>query len=338
MKRAASYLSIAGGFILIGFLTVLLSSLTQAHQQCVPGTSYKLVVGKEVEYGTLFSIAQQQGFFHCHGLDVTLNEYASGAPAFADMLAGKVDMIDAADFVGVKNSFTSKDFVMLASVGVTTDSWEIVGRADHGIHTAADFRGKTIGVPAGTLGEFFLSNFLLINQISPEDIKIVNFSPQDLVTQLQNGTLDGVMIFQPYAFQVRQALASKAAYFAGQTDRPNYIMLYARKSFVQQHPDIVKKFVASLVDAQDFLQQNPQQLTFFMKHEFGYSDAYITSVISSFKFYVGLEQPLLPLLEDEAQWAIDTKQTTATKIPNYLDYISFDALNTVRPEAITMIR
>jgi hypothetical protein len=46
---------------------------------------------------------------------------------------------------------------------------------------------------------------------------------------------------------------------------------------------------------------------------------------------------LLITLEDEARWAIKNNLTSATEVPNYLDYIYFDALDEVKPEAVGII-
>lgn len=323
--------------LLIGAFFFIKPSFSKPQQTYI-GPHYKLVVGKEVEYGTLFSIAQEQGYFAQNGLDVTLKEYASGAPAFSDLLKNKIDMTDAAEFVGVINSLRGNKFKIISSIGTTTDAWEIIARRDHGIEKPSDLKGKTIGVPAGTLGEFFLGNFLTLNQLSSNDVRLVNLPPQNLSFALLNGSIDAIMIFQPYAFNLKHTLGKSAISFPGQSDRLNYILLYATNDVVKQHSEAVKRFVTSLVEAQAYVANNPVALRDFMKHDFGYSDAYIDSVISSFKFYVALEQPMLPLMEDEANWAIENKLTKSNSVPNYLDYIYFDALNDVKPDAITIIR
>ena len=43
-------------------------------------------------------------------------------------------------------------------------------------------------------------------------------------------------------------------------------------------------------------------------------------------------------MEDEARWRIENNMTAATEIPSYLDYVYLDALEEVKPEAVTIIR
>jgi NitT/TauT family transport system substrate-binding protein len=56
------------------------------------------------------------------------------------------------------------------------------------------------------------------------------------------------------------------------------------------------------------------------------------------KFTLFLDQALIVSLEDQARWAIKNKLTDATKAPNYLNYIYFDALEAVKPKSMTIIR
>jgi NitT/TauT family transport system substrate-binding protein len=56
-----------------------------------------------------------------------------------------------------------------------------------------------------------------------------------------------------------------------------------------------------------------------------------------FVFEISLEPSLLVTLEDEARWAIKNRLTDATEVPNYLDYIYFDALEAVKPTVVGII-
>ncbi len=54
-------------------------------------------------------------------------------------------------------------------------------------------------------------------------------------------------------------------------------------------------------------------------------------------FILSLSQVLIIAMEDEARWAIKNNLTDATEVPNYLDYIYFDALEAVKPDAVNII-
>ncbi len=57
-----------------------------------------------------------------------------------------------------------------------------------------------------------------------------------------------------------------------------------------------------------------------------------------FTFEMSLDQTLLINIESEARWAIRNELTDAREVPNYLDYVYPDALEQVKPDAVTVIR
>ncbi len=46
---------------------------------------------------------------------------------------------------------------------------------------------------------------------------------------------------------------------------------------------------------------------------------------------------MIIVMEDQARWNIQHGLTNTTEVTNYLDYIYFDALDEVKPEAVTII-
>jgi len=63
---------------------------------------------------------------------------------------------------------------------------------------------------------------------------------------------------------------------------------------------------------------------------------YIKYVWSANDFSVSLDQAMIITMEDEARWAIKIKLTDQTKIPNYLNFIYFNALEKVKKDAVTI--
>jgi NitT/TauT family transport system substrate-binding protein len=52
------------------------------------------------------------------------------------------------------------------------------------------------------------------------------------------------------------------------------------------------------------------------------------------EYKLTLEQALLIAMEDEARWHIENQYTETKEVPNYLDQIYFDALESVNPDAV----
>ena len=57
-----------------------------------------------------------------------------------------------------------------------------------------------------------------------------------------------------------------------------------------------------------------------------------------FRFKVTLDQSLLVTIEDESRWAIKNRLVESQAMPNYLDFLYADALSSVKPERLRIIR
>lgn len=116
-------------------------------------------------------IGEEKGFFEEAGIKVNAVKFLSGPPEFQAMASGDIDIA----YIGPGATF-------LAAQGqgkiITVDSLNtgdaVLTRADSGIDSWADLKGKTVGVPKGTSGEMILNLGLKSASLKPEDVNIMN--------------------------------------------------------------------------------------------------------------------------------------------------------------------
>ena len=70
----------------------------------------------------------------------------------------------------------------------------MVGLPNKGISKPADLKGKKIGLPLGTISEFYLGRFLNLNGMNVSDVTIINLPVTQDVTALANGSVDAVVV------------------------------------------------------------------------------------------------------------------------------------------------
>jgi NitT/TauT family transport system substrate-binding protein len=71
---------------------------------------------------------------------------------------------------------------------------------------------------------------------------------------------------------------------------------------------------------------------------FGYTESYVNSILPRLALTVTLPQALLVVMEDEARWSIKNSLTDRKEVPNYLNFIYFDGLMAVKPDAVTIFQ
>jgi ABC-type nitrate/sulfonate/bicarbonate transport system substrate-binding protein len=132
------------------------------------------------DYSTLIWVAEDRGYFTSSGLNVTIKEYESGFAAVKDLMADKVEIATAGEFVIVGQSFQRHDVRLLASID-RYDVNRVVARKDRDILQLPDLRGKRIGVLKGSQGEFCLAGLLIFNSIPLEAVTVLDLSPSQQV-------------------------------------------------------------------------------------------------------------------------------------------------------------
>ena len=93
-------------------------------------------------------------------------------------------------------------------------------------------KSKTIGVPMGTNGEFYLGRFLELNNISRSEVNLVNVVPfVQTPNVLANGTVDAAVAFQPYINQIESLLDNKTIMWSIQNSQLAYLNAICKRSW-----------------------------------------------------------------------------------------------------------
>ncbi len=204
------------------------------------------------------------------------------------------------------------------------------------ITTINDLIGKKIGVTKKSGAEFQLGVFLTFKGLSHEDVELVDLKPSEMQEAISNGDLDAVFVWDPYLYDIKKELGENAISWHGGEDF--YFVLLTKEDWLDKNPAAAECFMKSMLGAKDYIKDNSEEAKEFAKGRFDYESDYIDYSWPRQKYAVILSQAMLILFEDQARWRINNNLTEATEVPNYLDYIYFDALEEVNPEAVTIIR
>jgi len=328
MRKTAS-------LIIILLFVIALSGCIQGTEKKYAEPLEKATVGVyQGEFSSLVFIAEEQGYFKDNGLDMAVTEFDSGHFPTGELLKNKFDFSLGAEFVAVDYIFDHENVRIIGTVDLP-DAIEVIAKKDSGILKPEDLKGKKIGLQTGSQADFLLGEFLIYNNLAYSDVDVRGYNQvSDFEDEFLKGDMDAVTIWQPFVHKYKKELGENAISW---NTKPFYFLAFTRSDVIDRNPEIVRKFVQSLVDAEEYVKQNNEEARTLVRDYRGYDDSYILAVWDKNKLEVQLSQELLILLESEARWAIANNLTDKTEVPNYLDYIYVDALEDVNPEAITII-
>lgn len=296
----------------------------------------KIVLGAETApHSSPVWIAENKGYFREQALNVEIKEFESGRTALRSMLSGEgIDIATAAQTPVVFNSFSRNDFAIVGGMVYSDNDIKMLARADKGIHSPADLKGKLVGMTAGSSGHFFLGLFMAYHQLRASDIKTTDMEPARLSQAIIEGQVDAIATWEPHLYKARKGLGDKAFLLSsGGIYRDDFYFI-ARKEFIHNKLGALKRFLMAIEKAEGFIQKNNKEARDVVMQRLKLDREILNGTWHSFQFALFLDQSILTCLEDEARWAIRNQLTEATKVPNYLHFLYTDALKAVKPEAV----
>ena len=303
-----------------------------------PGTSAqeRITLGVAAqEFSALIYLAEKKGYFKKYGVEVALKEYETGLSAVNALIAGKVDVATAAEFVFVMKSFENSRLRIFSTIE-RGNSCQCIARRDAGIEKPADLIGKRIGVVPGMQSEFFFNSFLSQNGISLEKIKVIKLTPPEILKAIGDGRADAVVTGLDTE-AIKSLLGKNAISWPAQGIQDYYFLLIADAKFIQARPLGVDRLLRALLEADQFAEKNRREAQEILKSSLKLTPAEERVLWDQNKYEVRLDQDLLILMEAEARWAIRKGLVKEKKIPNYFHSIYLEGLEKIKPEAVSII-
>jgi sulfonate transport system substrate-binding protein len=288
---------------------------------------------------TLAQVAQVRGYFLQEGLAATPQKHPLGKFALQSLLEGKADIATVAETPVMFAILKGEKISVIATIQSSKRNYVVIARRDKGILSPRDFKGKKIAAALGTSGDYFLDVFLGEHGISRNEVTVANLKPEEMLDAVVNGDVDAIASLPFIGFQAQEKLGDRAIAFDPENIYTQFFNVVARQEFVHRYPGRVKKVLLALIRAEEFVKDDPAGAQRVVADFSRIDMATVRKGWEVNSFTVSLDQSLLLALEDESRWAIKSGNIgKTTMIPNYLDFICFDGLNSVSPELVRILK
>ena len=218
-----------------------------------------------------------------------------------------------------------------------SDDVKIIARKDSGIRTGLDLKGKRVGTPSGTTGQFFLGAYLSYNTLSASDIEVIDIKPSKLPNALNSNQVDAIVIWEPHAYLAQELLQDNAIRLPSSEVYRETFNFMVMNDFARKRPEALKRFLSAIQKATTFIKNRKEEAQNIVAKRLNLEKKIMVTLWDDFVFKISLDQSLITTLEDEARWAIHNKLTEKSEVPDYLNYIVPAALKAINPEVVTVI-
>jgi len=204
-----------------------------------------------------------------------------------------------------------------------------------GIRTAADLRGRRIGVTPGTSSQLALDVVLAENGLEPGEVRSVPGQPRDLMAALEAGELDAASLWVPNLLVATEP--GKARLLASEV-YAEMSMLAGMRPRIESRRMEARRFLRALLRAQGMVRRRPQLVESTLRPRFPQlSQAQLATIISHSRFEVGLSNLLLSTLRQEGAWLEQRGESRAERI-RFRDVLAPGLLEELSPESVTLLR
>lgn len=200
-----------------------------------------------------YYVAQEEGLFKKHGLDVRINTGPSGSAMVAFLVNGQIESAFGSEIAGVANHNLDPNVVMVAQATRLVRWLAVVGR---NIDTLDQLKGKKVGVARGSGGEVFWLAMIDKLKLNPADYTVVNVEAPEMVAALERGNIDAYAVWEPWVTRGLAAVKNTKVLRDQEGILEQGVYIYMNLGWVKKNPAQAEGFMRALVEATGIINKD----------------------------------------------------------------------------------
>jgi len=200
-----------------------------------------------------YYVAQQEGLFKKHGLDVRINTGPSGSAMVAFLVNGQIESAFGSEIAGVANHNLDPNVVVVAQATRLVRWIAVVGR---NVDTLDQLKGKKVGIARGSGGEVFWLAMIDKLKLNPADYTVVNVEAPEMVAALERGNIDAYAVWEPWVTRGLAAIKNTKVLRTQEGILEQGVYVYMNRGWIQKNPAPAEAFIRALVDATDLINHD----------------------------------------------------------------------------------
>lgn len=189
------------------------------------------------------------------GISVTWVEFTAGPPLVEALNVGAINVGWVGDAPPIFGQSAGSAIVYVAALPGNVDGEAIVAKAESGIKSVADLKGKKVAVGKGTSAHNLLIAALEKNGLAFTDIEPVYLPPADAAAAFASDKVDAWSIWDPFLAIAETRYTPTVLVRSPEVLNVNTYFL-GNRDFAKEYPEVVTTTTAALAEAAKWADQN----------------------------------------------------------------------------------
>ena len=198
---------------------------------------------------------------------VAWQDYSTGAPITAQMVAGKIDIGSMGDFPMLINASRTQEFGDGRTALIAATGYNLRGALNMVVvppaspaRSLADLRSARISSSIGSAGNGTTVRALTAAGIDPtNDVQMINQDPAVGASALHAGAVDALGQFVAWPGQLVFAGQARLLYDGAALNLPTWHGVVVRQKYAAAQPDVVQAFLQAQLDATAYVNAHPME-------------------------------------------------------------------------------
>lgn len=278
-------------------------------------------------------VAKQRGLFLQHGLEVQVSNFTTGKQCLDTVIGGAAEIATTAEAPTTAAAMAGQPVAFLARTEYS--DLKTLASTASGIATPADLKGKRLAYTAGTGSEVYTMTLLHTAGLKPDDVKLVNLRPQDMIAALSSNSIDAYDTWEPHISNGKKALDDQVRELDTKGIYSETFNIVVMQDFLKAKPQVVHDFLAALLEAEAWMTANREDAITLVAEAVNIPRADLAPIWGSFMFGIAIDQRTLDILNAHSQWRLDSgNHPPGATMPDWTKVIAAEPLRSLAPDRV----
>lgn len=255
-------------------------------------------------------MAIDRGFYKEEGLDLTLRLFPSGTTGLQSFQTGQGDIVMSGDLPSLQYFFRNGNYQHIAALERQAKGYIVVSQKS--IAKPQDLIGKTIATRVGSVGSWFVSEYLKKNNIDPAKVTIKNLDAQVVPAALCKGEIDAFFLWEPLGSRTLEICPEKAHYLStAEGYIQGYSVVGARRDWLETPvgKEVATRFLRATLKGKAVAESDFAAVAAYAKAKFDLSEKAVRDQYD-FERAIALDKVYYDDFCKISRWAQSEKITT----------------------------